>query len=358
MAFLDWRGVGKRYGETPALQGVSLRLAEGDVLAVMGPSGCGKTTFLRVSAGLEKPDEGQILCQGEDLAGTPAHRRGFGLMFQDYGLFPHLDVAHNIAFGLRMKGVPRGERASRVKEMLRLVRLEDFPRRSVHELSGGERQRIALARSLAPSPRLLMLDEPLAALDATLRRRLLTELGAILREVGVTAIYVTHDSEEALALADRAAIMRNGRIVQAGRPRDLVQHPADSFVASFLELGAVLDARPARRNGRLFLATGIGLLPAALAQKDVFEGARLLVRPRAVSFRRREGWPRVKVMFVSRTPHPLGVAVRICLAGTSGTLQEMEVLCSSEDPGARISAGAGSEHAVWLDMDQCEIVKA
>ena len=313
--FLQWRAVSRRYDGTPALDRISLSLAEGTILAVLGPSGCGKTTFLRVTAGLELPDTGQVLCLGEDLAGTPPHRRGFGMVFQDYGLFPHLDVARNVGFGLRAQRMPRASRAERVREMLRLVRLEGFGRRSVRELSGGEQQRVALARSLAPSPRLLMLDEPLAALDATLRRQLLAEMAEILRGVGVTAIYVTHDREEALAVADRAAVMRAGRIVQSGRPRDLVEKPADAFVASFLELGAILEARPARRDGTLFYSTDIGMLPASGVAGRPARDARLLIRPRALSFSPRAGLPRVRARVVSQAPHPMGTAVRLSLPG-------------------------------------------
>jgi ABC-type Fe3+/spermidine/putrescine transport system ATPase subunit len=357
MAFLEWRGVGKQFDGTTALEQVTLALSEGAILAVLGPSGCGKTTLLRVTAGLELPDAGTILCQGQDLDGLPAHRRGFGLMFQDYGLFPHLDVGHNVAFGLRMRRMPRRERISRVQEMLRLVRMEEFSRRSMHELSGGERQRVALARSLAPSPRLLMLDEPLAALDAALRRQLLAQLTAILREVGVTTIYVTHDREEALAVADKAAVMRGGRLIQSGRPRDLVENPASSFVASFLELGAVLEAVGSRRNGALHLSTDIGLLPASGLPGRHREGAGLLVRPRALSFAARRGFPRVRARVVSRTPHPLGVAVRVALLGRSGRAYEVEVLCPAGSSPPGLASCTADARAVWLDMRQCGMVK-
>ncbi|MBE3064661.1 MAG: ABC transporter ATP-binding protein [Spirochaetes bacterium] len=358
MSFIEWRGVTKSFGETTALDAVSLALREGDILAVLGPSGCGKTTFLRATAGLEKPDAGRILCQGQDLAETPPHKRGFGLMFQDYSLFPHLDVAGNVGFGLRMARVPGRRRAERVREMLRLVRLEELSRRSIHELSGGERQRVALARSLAPSPRLLMLDEPLGALDATLRRELLVELSAILRRVGVTAIYVTHDREEALAVADRAAVMREGRIVQAGSPRDLVERPASAFVASFLELGAILDAVPTRRAGKLLYATDVGLLPAAaLRGGSATDAGRLLVRHRAVSFTTRRGSAEVRARLTSHTPHPMGILVRLALLGGGGRAHELEVLWKSADRDGQAPRPAARARAVWLDLGQCEMLK-
>jgi ABC-type Fe3+/spermidine/putrescine transport system ATPase subunit len=358
MSFVEWQGVTKSFGETTALDAVSLAIRKGDILAVLGPSGCGKTTFLRATAGLERPDAGRILCQGQDLAETPPHQRGFGLMFQDYSLFPHLDVAGNIGFGLRMARIPRQRRAERVREMLRLVRLEELSRRSIHELSGGERQRVALARSLAPSPRLLMLDEPLGALDATLRRELLGELSAILRRVGVTAIYVTHDREEALAVADRAAIMREGSIVQVGTPRDLVERPASAFVASFLELGAILDAIPARRAGKLLYATDLGLLPAAALRGAATEGGRLLVRHRAVSFTARRGSAQVRARITSHTPHPMGVSVRLSLLGRGGGAHELEVLCKSAGSDGQAPRPAARARAVWLDLGECELLRS
>jgi thiamine transport system ATP-binding protein len=354
--FLQWQCLGKRYGGTAALDSVSLDLADTHILAVMGPSGCGKTTFLRVTAGLEQPDEGRVLCLGEDLAGTPAHRRGFGMVFQDYGLFPHLDAAGNVAFGLKSAGMPRRARGERVREMLRLVRLEGFGRRKVGDLSGGEQQRVALARSLAPSPRLLMLDEPLAALDAALRRQLLAELAAIIHEVGVTAIYVTHDREEALSVSDRAAVMRAGRVVQAGTPQDLVERPADSFVASFLELGALLEATPVRRDGKTYLSTVLGLLPAAgVDSAGVAFGpaARLLVRPRALSFAPRRGLPRVNARVLSRAPHPMGTAVRVAFEAGSSADQVVEVITG---PGGACPAAGPCR--LWIDARGCVMVKA
>lgn len=357
MSFLEWQGVSKSFGGTAALDAVSLSLREGEIFAILGPSGCGKTTFLRATAGLEPPDAGRILCEGKDLADVPPHRRGFGLMFQDYGLFPHLDVAANVSFGLRMKGMPRRQRAERVRDMLGLVRLEDLSRRSIYELSGGERQRVALARSLAPSPRLLMLDEPLGALDATLRRELLGELSAILRGVGVTAIYVTHDREEALAVADRAAVMRAGRVIQTGRPRALVERPGSAFVASFLELGAILEAVPAPGGGNGLYATDVGLLPAAAVRAPATKAGLLLVRPRAVSFTARRGSTRVGARIVSCTPHPMGVSIRLALLGRTSRTHEMEVLWRQTEDGGEAPRPSAHSRTVWLDPAECEMLK-
>lgn len=231
---LSVRDVRLRYGETPALGGVSLEVAEGEISAVIGPSGCGKTSLLRVIGGLERAGSGEVWLDGRRIDAVPAHRRGIGLMFQELALFPHLDVESNVAFGLRMQGLGGAARADRVAEMLALVGLSGYGGRKVHELSGGERQRVALARSLAPRPRLLMLDEPVGALDRALREELLTELADILRSQGLTAIYVTHDQEEAFALADRVLVMQGGLARQSGRPEEIYGAPADAWVARFL----------------------------------------------------------------------------------------------------------------------------
>jgi ABC-type Fe3+/spermidine/putrescine transport system ATPase subunit len=233
----------KSYPDGWTLQDVSFVVAEGDLLCLLGPSGCGKTTLLRLIAGLEMPDDGRVLVNGEDVTAVPPHLRGFGLMFQEYALFPHKDVFGNVAFGLRMQRLSREAVAGLVAEALALVGLEGFEHRDVNQLSGGERQRVALARSLAPQPRLLMLDEPLGALDRALRERLMGELPAILRRAGVTAITVTHDQEEAFALSDRVVLMRSGRVVQIGTPQDVYRRPASAWVARFLGLTNLLKAR-------------------------------------------------------------------------------------------------------------------
>ena len=204
------------------------------MLALLGPSGCGKSTLLRAVAGLEPTPPGTVAWAGRDLAAVPVHRRGFGLMFQDGQLFPHRDVAGNIAFGLRMAGVPRADRTSRVEELLELVGLTGAADRPVATLSGGEQQRVALARSLAPRPRLLLLDEPLSALDRSLRDRLSTDLQQILRRTGTTALYVTHDHDEAFTVADRVAVMVAGRLLQTAPPDQLWHRPVDETVARFL----------------------------------------------------------------------------------------------------------------------------
>lgn len=223
-----------RFGETVAVDRVDLEVADGERVAVLGPSGCGKSTLLRAIGGLEHLDTGTISWDGVDLAGVPPHRRRFGFMFQGYSLFPHLTVGGNVAFGLRMEHRPAGEIADRVAEVLEWVGLEGFADRPVENLSGGEQQRVALARTLAPEPRMVMLDEPLGSLDRTLRERLIVEMTALLEKAGTTALYVTHDHDEADVIADRVAIMRAGRIVQVGPMAKLRSAPADGWVADFL----------------------------------------------------------------------------------------------------------------------------
>ncbi len=245
--------------ERPALDAVDLDVAPGELVALLGPSGCGKTTLLRVVAGLTEPDAGRVLLDGRDLSGVPAHRRGVGLMFQDYALFPHRDVGGNVEFGLRMAGMAPADRRRRVAEVLDLVGLAGWEDRPVGPLSGGERQRVALARALAPAPRLLLLDEPLGALDRTLRDRLVPELGELFRSVGVTVVHVTHDQSEALALADRVVVLDAGRVVQDGSPAAVWARPASAFVARFLGFANVVEGDD---GAALVRPEAVRLLPA------------------------------------------------------------------------------------------------
>ena len=238
-------------GDHKALSGASLEVAPGTVVAVLGPSGSGKSTLLRAVAGLQQLDAGSVALDGRSLAGVPPHRRGIGLVFQDEALFPHRNVAENVAFGLRMQGVPREAAAARVAELLDLVGLPGREQRTVGSLSGGERKRVALARALAPGPRLLLLDEPLGALDRPLRDRLVIELRDLFAEIGQTAVYVTHDVAEAFAIGTRVAVMREGAMAQVATPEGLWSAPADAWVARFIGLenidergAAVVVTRP------------------------------------------------------------------------------------------------------------------
>jgi ABC-type Fe3+/spermidine/putrescine transport system ATPase subunit len=288
---LEVRDVCKSFGATPVLHEVVFEAARGEIVCLLGPSGCGKTTLLRIIAGLEQADAGQVLFAGRDLAGTPVHRRGFGLMFQDYALFPHRNVYDNVAFGLRMAGLGKAAVQQRVAEMLELVDLTGYEARRVHELSGGQQQRVALARSLAPQPALLLLDEPLGSLDRTLREDLLDQLRRILKaalasESGpgtVTSVYVTHDQQEAFAVADRVVIMNAGRIEQVGPPLAVYRQPANPFVARFLGMHNLLPGRVVAVLPDWLIATPLGHLrcvphAASLAPGDA---VTVLVSPDA-----------------------------------------------------------------------------
>ncbi|AKJ10486.1 iron ABC transporter ATP-binding protein [Streptomyces incarnatus] len=265
-----------RFGGRAVLDAVDLDVAEHEVVCVLGPSGSGKSTLLRVVAGLQPLSGGRVLLDGRDQSGVPAHRRGVGLMFQDHQLFPQRDVGANVAFGLRMHGVAKGERDAEAGQLLDLVGLPGAGRRAVASLSGGEQQRVALARALAPRPRLLMLDEPLGQLDRSLRERLVVELRQLFGRLGTTVLAVTHDQGEAFALADRVVVMRDGRIAQSGTPLEVWQRPADAFVARFLGFDNVVPATVAGTAAD----SPWGKLPVPDGSP---QGARtLLVRPAGV----------------------------------------------------------------------------
>lgn len=287
MPLLELESIVKAFDGAPVLCGVSLNARAGEVVALLGPSGCGKTTLLRIVAGLERADSGTIRFGGEVIDTLPVHRRGFGMMFQDYALFPHRDVAANVAFGLRMQNLPAPAIAERVAAMLELVGMAGYARRRVYDLSGGERQRVALARALAPRPRLLMLDEPLAALDRTLRERLQDELRAIVRQVGVTTLYVTHDQQEAFALADRVVLLNAGRVVQEGPPETVYRQPADSWAARFLGLNNIVagvagaDGRVETALGRLECRADYFPAPGAPVKLAIYPDAAALLPPAA-----------------------------------------------------------------------------
>ncbi|MCH1866154.1 ABC transporter ATP-binding protein [Nocardioides sp. CFH 31398] len=275
---LQVQGLSVAYDGVDAVVDVDLSVPAGEVLAVLGPSGCGKSTLLRAVAGLEPPRTGRVIADGEDVTGVPTHRRGFALMFQDGQLFGHLSVARNVGYPLRLRRRPAAEVAERVDELLRLVGLSGYADRLPSTLSGGEQQRVALARALAVRPRLLLLDEPLSALDAGLRERLAGDLRQILASAGTTAVLVTHDHEEAFAVADRMALLRAGRVVQTGKVADVWRAPADADAALFLGYARVLTGHPAYAvlaAGGLVDAPAVALRRSALRVAGPAEPTRL-----------------------------------------------------------------------------------
>lgn len=274
---LELIAIHKRYEGEPLLRGISFSVAHGETVCLLGPSGSGKSTLLHIIAGLEQPGSGRVLWEGADLVDVPASGRNFGLVFQDYALFPHRDVAANVAFGLEMRALDAEQVATRVTAALEMVGLGGFAHRQVSELSGGEQQRVALARALVLRPRLLMFDEPLGALDRTLRDRLLREMRALLQATNVPAVYVTHDQEEAFMVADRLLLLHNGRIEQQGTPEQVYRRPATPWVADFLGLGNLLAGR---LSGDGQLETDLGLLEVHGLQPARTGGrAVVLVRP-------------------------------------------------------------------------------
>jgi putative spermidine/putrescine transport system ATP-binding protein len=280
--------ISQKYGDVPALRQVSLQVSPGEFVTLLGPSGSGKTTTLRIIAGFSQPDEGRVLLNGRDLTTVPPHRREIGMVFQHYALFPHMTVAENIGFPLKMRKLPRDQIRSKVEAALHMVRMNGLGSRGPRELSGGQQQRIALARALVFRPQLILMDEPLGALDRKLREEMQIEIVRIGREEGITIIYVTHDQEEALAMSDRIAVYHNGRIEQVGSPQEIYERPASLFVANFIGESTTLKGRLAIQNGRLCLAGTSFCLPVearqcARAQLGPGDAAGLIVRPEAVN---------------------------------------------------------------------------
>jgi putative spermidine/putrescine transport system ATP-binding protein len=317
--YLSIENVSKSFGKTQVVRGADIAVGKGEFVSLLGPSGCGKTTILRMVAGFETPTSGRILIDGKDVTSLKPNQRNIGMVFQSYALFPNMTVAGNIGFGLRVAGVPAAEAAKRVTEMLALIKLPQLADRFPWQLSGGQQQRVALARAIAPRPSVLLLDEPLSALDAKIRVSLRAEIGAIQRALGITTIFVTHDQEEALSMSDRVVVMNEGHIEQIGTPFEVYNRPATRFAAQFVGTLSILNAKvenAAKGEVSLGGASISGLkLPSSAAKGAAVS---LAVRPEAVAFKAAKGDVTLsgKIIDVDF----LGSVIRIKLAIGSDTI--------------------------------------
>ncbi|MCK1734483.1 ABC transporter ATP-binding protein [Bradyrhizobium sp. 138] len=359
-------GVAKTFGTFRAVDGVSLDIKAGEFFALLGPSGCGKTTLLRMLAGFEAPDEGRILLGGKDIASTMPHERPINMMFQNYALFPHLSVRDNIAFGLKRAGMARADIATRVAEMVALVKLDGLEKRKPDQLSGGQRQRVALARALARRPQLLLLDEPLAALDKKLRESTQAELMELQRRLGMTFIIVTHDQEEAMTMASRIGVMKSGKLAQVASPRELYEGPRSRWIAEFVGDVNVFDGEFKLRDGhRLVIATReAGTLVTAEPREPVGETRlSVAIRPEKVKLSRRA--PVSEAGRETAINSLDGVIADICYLGgtttyrvkldTGGTVQASVVNSARLD----VDAYSVNQNVVaWFTPDDCVVLQS
>jgi ABC-type Fe3+/spermidine/putrescine transport system ATPase subunit len=348
MTQVDVVGLTKRYGTTLALDGVTLQAREGELVSLLGPSGCGKTTTLRCVAGFLDADGGDILVDGASVKGLPPQKRDFGVVFQNYALFPHLSVFDNVAYGLAVRRIPAAEQKARVAEALAMVRLEGLESRLPRALSGGQQQRVALARALVIRPRLLLLDEPLANLDARLRDEVRWLIREVQQAARITAFYVTHDQAEAMALSDRIAVMKGGKVAQFATPREIYQRPAEAYVARFTGEANILPARPAERlPGGAYRVTvgGTDLVVPGAGTLTPGAPALLMLRPEALSLAE-AGIPARIVASAF-----LGAAQQCDVALADGTRLRLQASpYATVPPGAEIHIGVDVAHA-WLMPD-------
>jgi spermidine/putrescine transport system ATP-binding protein len=331
----------KAFGEHVAVAGIDLDMPAGEFFTLLGPSGCGKTTTLRMIAGFEQPTSGRILLDGNDVARVPPHRRDVNTVFQSYALFPHLDVSKNVAFGLKYKKIDKSERARRVAEALELVNLTEFAHRKADQLSGGQQQRVALARALVLQPRVLLLDEPLGALDAKLRKTLQVELKALQAELGITFVFVTHDQEEALTMSDRIAVMNKGLVEQAASPRSIYEEPTTVFVAEFLGVSNLLAAEAVGRDGAsCAVRIGDRVFRCGQGELDTRGEVKVMIRPERITIEpHAEGGDERLPGIVERSVF-LGGSHEVHVRVLGGELMKAMVANDGSPPPVSLDAGA------------------
>ena len=346
--YLDVWGVGKSFKGTTVMAGMNFRVRRGELVSLLGPSGCGKTTLLRIIAGLITADEGEVVLGGRNITSLPAHKRNISVVFQNYALFPHLTVAENVAFGLRARGTAKAATAQPVAEALALVRMQDFADRPVSALSGGQQQRVAVARALIVNPDLLLLDEPFSALDRKLRETMQVELKSLLHDRGMTAIFVTHDQDEAMGVSDRIAVMNAGRIEQFADPSTLYSRPETPFVMDFVGLSTCITGRIAQRDGALArIATAYGDVSA---RTELHPGAAVTigVRPELVAPEARENTIRVSLA------ESMVLGSKTLLHGKAGANDRL--LC--EVPGIRSDLTRGEEVTFGWQIEDTLVYEA
>ncbi|MEU0527514.1 ABC transporter ATP-binding protein [Streptomyces niveus] len=357
-------GISKSYGSFHAVKPLDLTVPEGSFFALLGASGCGKTTTLRMIAGLEDPTTGSVFLGDRDVTGLPPHKRPVNTVFQSYALFPHLDIYENVAFGLRRRGIKSVKK--QVGDMLDLVQLGDYAKRKPHQLSGGQQQRVAVARALINHPKVLLLDEPLGALDLKLRRQMQLELKRIQTEVGITFVHVTHDQEEAMTMADTVAVMNGGRVEQLGAPAELYENPQTTFVANFLGTSNLVEADVAERTGDELVVTSAGVklrVPADRCAAHVTDGGRLLVgvRPEKISLAHADdegSIPAGRNRITGRIVDSSFIGVSTQYVIDSPVCAELEVYAQNIERDSRLAPGAevvlhwNPAHTFGLDADQ------
>ncbi len=335
------RGVRKSYGNVVAVADLSLDIPRGAFISLLGPSGCGKTTTLRIVAGFERPDHGEVLIRGRQVTALPPYRRDFGMVFQNYALFPHLTIADNVAFGLRMRRVARDTAKRQVAEALGLVKLNGFEDRYPNQLSGGQQQRVALARALVLHPAVLLLDEPLGALDRSLREEMQVEIRDLQRQFGISTLFVTHDQDEALTMSDAIAVMNHGVIEQLGTPREVFDAPRTEFVARFMGVSNILRGRIAEsRNGEATVDLGAARVSARVAGKGVGEQVLIAVRPEKISLVHGSDSGAIRASIVSVVYH-----------GATTHVQMMATLADGAAPLVAHLPNQPEGEAVWRQGD-------